>query len=154
MDYSKPPLEVIVDLLLENHPGEILEPDWLAIDTVEVIDPTPDIPRNTKILVKSTVTSEYYGDKVYYYNRLNIVEFLFEGLITPDDLTIDPGFANTTSQLAGLLSDVLKIHLDDSMIVPEALPIMLSNQEYPITIFMSPNNPVFIGQLSVILKRA
>src|SRR5690606_33213276 len=118
------------------------------------ITPTLDIPRNTKIYARSSQDSEYVGDKWFYYNRLDIQEMYFDGLVTAEHLTFDPGYANTTTGLAGKISEAFGILITPDIIVEEPLPMVIAGDIVNVLITLNPMNKTFIGTFNVTLIRA
>lgn len=153
MDWTKTPKDVLIQLLIKDHPDNALELNWIEVGPPERITPTPDIPRNTKVTVYSTPDSEYRGDRTYYYNRVDINEFLFDGLVTNEHLVIDPLTAINHKDLHGYLSDVLKIYIDKDMIVDRSLPL-IGSSPVATQVDFNPLNLTITGSLNITLLRA
>lgn len=154
IDFTQSPHRVLIELIKQDNPGKPLQDTWISFDDPIEITPTPDIPRNTKIFGRSSEDSEYSGDKWFYYNRLDIQDMKFDGLVDDTHLTFDPGYATTTSGLAQKLSEAFDLHIAPEMIVDEPLPMVLLGTPVVVTVTLNPLNKTFIGTVDVTLLRA
>lgn len=154
INFWKTQHEILCDLIKKDNPDEVLTYDWLEFGEPEVIDPSDDIPRNTRILAKSTEASPYAGDKTFYYNRLDINVFHFDGMVEDEHKVIDPEYIVKTDDLFEKISDVFKIRISKNMIVSKPLPLVIMGQTVPVDIEFKDNNKTIIGTCVIYLRRA
>lgn len=153
MDWTKSQKEILVQMLVREHEDAKLELDWIDVGIPERITPTLDIPRNTRILVIHTPESEYRGNRNYYYNRLDIKEFLHDGMMTEEELVADPLTAINHKDLYIQLSDLLKIRIDKDMIVDRNLPL-IGSTPVVVQVDFNPQNLTITGSIHITLARA
>lgn len=152
-DFKKSQVEIMVDLIKKDNPGSELKPTEIYFTDVVQRTPTPDLPRNTEVTMRvSDVGSKYKGTRTFYYNRIDINDFKYDGLVTEEHLTIDPGTVLLSDDLHLKLSKVFDIRIDKDMIVSETLPVVVSDP-VPYTVVFKPTNLTIIGDLEIQLKR-
>lgn len=154
IDFNQSQHMVLVELIKQDNPGKPLPDPWVTFDDPVGITPTADIPRNTKIFARSSLDSEYAGNKWFYYNRLDIQDMRFDGLVSDEHLTFDPGLATTTQELAPQLSQIFDLNISPEMITDEQLPLVSPGTPVVVTVTLNPMNKTFIGTVDVTLVRA
>lgn len=154
IDYKRPEHQIVIDLIMLDNPGYRLEVDDVDFDLpVEIVDPPVDLPRNASVRLTALPTSNYLGSNVYFYNRVDINDFTYNGLLTPSDLQLTVQYELTTQQLYPKLSALLGCTITPSMIVYETLPVVPNGELVPVTIRMNPLNWVITGEMQLHLKR-
>lgn len=154
IDFNRPEKEILIDLIRQNNDDKELQLDWVDIGVPVNIVPDEDMPRNTEVLLTMKPTSPLRGAKSYFYNRLDVNEFLFDGLVLPEHLTIPVGGESRKTQLAGKLSNILHILITPDMIVDEPIPLVPNPPALAYTtISLKPVNYAITGVVSVRLTR-
>lgn len=126
--YDTPQDRIVLDLIARDNEIESVSLVDFELTRPDAIVPTEDIPRNTRIVLKSKPTGTHYGTRTFYYNRIDINDFLFNGLITEEDLILKVGTETSTAALARQLGELLHIHMTPEMILDVPIPLFTSGQ--------------------------
>lgn len=154
IDYRRSQSEIVIDLIRQNNDNKELEIEWVDIGLPVVHVPTPDMPRDTSVTLISSPTSPMRGTKEYFYNRIDINAFLFDGLVLPEHLQILIVGESRSIHLATALSDILQITITPEMIVNTPLPLIpIDGTLIPYTVQMKTTNLAIVGDLIVSLHR-
>lgn len=140
-DFTKLPLEIVFDLLNEQN--------GTALTSADVELGTPTVAtgsRNSQVKITARAASEYSGEVVLNYNRLDIQGFTFG-----TQLTVEAKNAELHSEVIDLINAKLGINLTEDDYIEAEIPKGFVGASWTknIRLKMNPESYVFIGTLSV-----
>lgn len=72
-DFTKPPEEVVIDLINYDN-GKNFAPGMLFFDAPVKIPKSPPVYRNTQLRITATVLNRLKGSATVYYNRIDLAD--------------------------------------------------------------------------------
>lgn len=115
-DWTKPEEHILIDMIQADNPRVALDYTMMTFGKPEelIIDESTGRTHNTKVLVSATATSKFYGDQFHYYHRVDINEFIYEGIT---NLNFNISEHGTLEHLVHALNERLGINLRPDMVV-------------------------------------
>lgn len=152
IDWTLPQRDIILTLIARDNEQEEVDLTSFILDKPMRRIPTEDIPRNTSIRLTAIPTSTYYGERIFYYNRVDINDFKYDGLIDKDALTIKLEGETSSKELAPKISSILGALITEDMLFDLPIPLLVKG-ELPWELIIDVNCFTMYGRLSITLKR-
>lgn len=153
IDFNRPQEQILIDLIRINNEDKSLELEWVDVSIPVTLTPDPDMPRNTEVTLTMLPSSPLRGSRSFFYNRLDIEDFLFDGLVRPEHLRVVVTNEVSIAQLAPKLSEILHIRITPDMVVDKPLPLTPIEGEQGTWFELKPTNYAIIGSLYIWLTR-
>lgn len=151
-DYTRDEESILIALIREKNPGQLLTGALVTFGFPNVHTPTPQRQRNTVIVATSVPGRMYTGSQAFYYNRVDISKF-------PDPRLADQTVFIVTDETK--LSDLLpainaryRINLTPDKIIDVNIPDFVSEgkDETQIELRPAPSSKVFIESLMLTVR--
>lgn len=137
IDLNQPSKQIVLDLLNRDNNRSLTLSD---VDFDNFVALAPEYSRNTKARVVALTNSGYSGEREIYYNRLDLATFFSN--TTPAILSNDPV---STHNALSLINSTYNLQLSEIDIIGES--IFGDSWVFK----ASPDSPVWIGQVTVII---
>lgn len=144
---------ILLDLIYatNNVDKEVVSYDNFFFKKTSIRTPTEDKLRNTRIELVAKPTVQYYGLREFFYNRVFIEEFTFNGLVTKEHLTFKITDEQTSHDIIPQVNYAIGVQLTEEMVTKHPLPIhkLKEGRLTPYFFYPRHDNLVFLGQLKV-----
>lgn len=150
-DYTLDDQTILIDLIRQKHPGQLLTSAMVTFGFPNVNIPTPQRPNNTVIVATAVPGRRYTGSQSFYYNRVKISDFPNPNLpnqtkfVVKDELTLH--------DLLPAINERYHTNLTKDKVYNQPIPDFAAEDlfEAAIELKITPDSIVYLGSLVLTL---
>ena len=148
-DYTLDEVSVVIDLIREHNPGQVLTPSLVTFGFPNVNVPSQAFPRNTLIVATAIPGRRYTGSQSFNYDRVAISKFVDPRL--PDQTTFKVTNERTLVDLLPLINERFSINLTADKIVNRNIPDFQDEGigEFDLQLQIAPNSMVYMDAMVI-----
>jgi hypothetical protein len=143
-DFSKPPEEVLASLIKDTNPDMNFVPADVAFDDPQATSGGDALVRDTAVVVHSTFTGRYTGQKDVIYNRVQLTDVIRHN---PAPM-VERTFQGTLRDMVPIINERFGIDLKRTDIIDQVLPNVFGI----VSATMQVSNTSLVYQGSVVLQ--
>lgn len=151
-DYTRDEDTILVNLIREKNPNQVLTTSLVTFGFPNVHTPTPQEDRNTVIVGTSVPGRRYTGSHAFYYNRQPLSAFVNPHLDDQTTFIIDG--ERSLVALLPRINERYNINLTADRIEDRAIPDLQAGgiDELQVPLTVTSSSRVFLGSITLILK--
>lgn len=146
-DYTLDDMTIVIDLIRQKHPGQLLTSAMVTFGFPNVNIPTQQRPNNTVIVATAVPGRRYVGSQSFYYNRVKISDFPNPGL--PDQTKFIVTNEKTLHDLLPAINERYRTNLTKDKVYDQPIPDFDAEglSEAVIELKIAPDSIVYLGSL-------
>lgn len=152
-DYTLDEETIVIDLIREKHPGQVLTTAMVTFGFPHVNVKTPERPNNTVIVATAVPGRRYVGSQSFYYNRVKISDFPNPNL--PDQTVFIWNGEKDLLELLPAINERYKTNITPDKIRNQNIPDLVAEGLYetPVELRIEESSIVYIDSVVLTIRR-
>lgn len=142
-DYTLDEDTIVIDLIREHNPGQVLTTSLVTFGFPNTNVPSQKFPRNTVIVATAIPGRRYTGSQTFNYNRVKLEKFPDPRL--PEQTTFTVTTERSLVDMLPLINERYKMNLTPDKIINRNLPDFFAEEllEFEVELRATPNSKVY-----------